>query len=97
MTLFGLIIRVVLLGLAVFSGVILVLYGTSVRNKWGVNFKPARCPHCDTPTLRVRIPRSLREFMWGGWTCGACGTRVDKWGRELPPAHLAAGGSRGWL
>jgi len=81
-TIFGLVLSVALLGLLVFSGVMLVLYGTSVRNRWGINAKAVHCPHCDTPAPRVRIPKGLREFLWGGWTCTACGTRVDKWGRE---------------
>jgi hypothetical protein len=83
LTLISLIVRIALLGLAVFGAVILVLYGTSVRNKWGINFKTARCPHCEASAPRMRMPKSLREFMWGGWTCDACGTRVDKWGQEL--------------
>jgi hypothetical protein len=36
-TIFGLVLSVALLGLLVFSGVMLVLYGTSVRNRWGIN------------------------------------------------------------
>lgn len=82
MTVFSLVLSVALLGLLVFSGVMLVLYGTSVRNKWGVNVKAVHCPHCNVPAPRMRIPKSLREFLWGGWTCPACGARVDKWGRE---------------
>jgi hypothetical protein len=86
LTTFELTIRVALLGLLVLLGVILVLYGTSVRNTWGVNVKAAHCPQCNAPAPGVRIPMSLREFLWGGWTCRSCGTRVDKWGREIPAA-----------
>ena len=34
-----------------------------------------------------RDSRSLRQSMWGGWTCPNCGTEVDKWGREVTPRH----------
>ena len=84
MTTFELTIRVALVGLLVLFEVTLVIYGTSVRNKWGVNVKPSHCPQCNAPTAGVRIPKSLGEFLWGGWTCGSCGTSVDKWGREIP-------------
>ncbi len=85
MTTFGLVLSVALLGLGGFGGVMLVLYGTSVRNRWGINVNAAHCPHCNTPVPRVRMPKGLREFLWGGWTCTACGTRVDKWGRDVAP------------
>jgi hypothetical protein len=86
LTIFELTIRVELLGLLVLFGVILVLYGTSVRNKWGVNVKAAHCIKCDASAPNVRIPKNLREFLWGGWTCHSCGTRVDKWGSEITTA-----------
>jgi hypothetical protein len=86
LTLLDVTIRTALLSLLVLVGVILVLYGTSVRNKWGINVKAAHCPVCNTSVHRsgVRIPKSLGEFLWGGWTCSSCGARVDKWGREIP-------------
>lgn len=83
LTTLGLVFRVAVLGLLVFAGVILVLYGTSVRNRWGINFKAGHCPHCETPALGGRMPKTLREFLWGGWTCRSCGTRIDKWGRPV--------------
>ena len=83
LTNFGLALRVLLLGLLVLGGVILVVYGTRVRNKWGINSEAARCFHCNAPAPGVRMPKNLREFLWGGWTCSSCGTHVDKWGREL--------------
>jgi hypothetical protein len=73
---------VILFGL-IFVGIMAVLYGTSVRNKWGVNFNPVRCPRCDTKPSGIRMPRSLREVLWGGWTCPKCGARIDKWWQEL--------------
>jgi hypothetical protein len=64
-------------------GFVLVLYGSIVKNNWGVNLAQANCPRCGTHLLEVRKPMSVRQSMWGGWTCQTCGTEVDKWGREL--------------
>jgi hypothetical protein len=63
-------------------GAVVVAYGTAVRNSWGINLEPVSCPRCGTPLPRMRDPRSLRQALWGGWTCPVCGTGVDKWGRE---------------
>jgi len=62
-----------------------VRYGTLVRNKWGINSDSVSCPRCNTALPQARKPRSLRQSLWGGWTCPNCGVEVDKWGRELPP------------
>ncbi len=64
-------------------GGVLVIYGSIVKNDWGINLGAVSCPHCGAPLSPVRRPRSLRQAMWGGGTCAACGTQVDKWGREL--------------
>ena len=65
--------------------VVLVIYGTVVRNRWGVNLSPVSCPRCMTRLPSLRDPRSIHQWMWGGWTCPVCGTGVDKWGREITP------------
>jgi hypothetical protein len=64
-------------------GVVLVVHGTVVKNRWGVNLGPVYCPHCKTPFPLVRKPQSLSQAMWGGSTCRVCGTEADKWGREV--------------
>jgi len=66
-------------------GVVLVLFGTLVKNRWGINLEPVSCPRCNTPLPMLREPRSLRQRVWGGWTCPVCGAGVDKWGREIAP------------
>jgi hypothetical protein len=88
LTIHAMVFRVAVLGLLVFAAVILVLYGTSVRNRWGLNFKAVHCPQCETPAPGIRMPKTLREFLWGGWTCRSCGTRIDKWGRPLGNRQL---------
>jgi hypothetical protein len=65
-------------------GAILVAYGTAAKNRWGINLDQVVCPRCGTPPSPVHRPQSVRQAMWGGWTCEACGAEVDKWGRELP-------------
>lgn len=67
------------------AGVLLVAYGTAVKNRWGINLDPVCCPRCKTSLPKVRTPQSFREAMWGGCTCPACGVGVDKWGREVAP------------
>ena len=38
------------------------------------------CPNCGNQLPKKRAPKSLKQFLWGGWTCEYCGTEVDKWG-----------------
>lgn len=64
----------------------LVAYGTAAKNRWGINLEPVCCPRCKTALPRLRDPRSLRQALWGGWTCPGCGAGVDKWGREVAPS-----------
>jgi len=64
-------------------GVLLVAYGTVARNRWGINLQPVNCPCCQANIPQVRTPKSVREALWGGGTCGKCGCRIDKWGRQI--------------
>ena len=64
-------------------GMVLVIYGTIARNRWGINTDQVFCPRCNTPLPQIRKPQTLREALWGGGTCSACGAHIDKWGREL--------------
>lgn len=66
-------------------GVLIVLYGTVAKNKWGINLDPVSCPRCKASLPSLREPGSVRQAMWGGWTCPNCGAGVDKWGREVVP------------
>lgn len=61
----------------------LVVYGTIVKNRWGVNFRRLVCPNCGAQMPLVRVPASGRQSMWGGATCPKCGCEMDKWGRRL--------------
>ncbi len=64
-------------------GMVLLIYGTIAKNRWGINTNPVFCPRCNTPFPRIRQPENIRQALWGGGRCAKCGTEVDKWGREL--------------
>ena len=70
-----------LVGLAV--GVVLMVYGTIAKNRWGVNLRRVQCPNCANVMGRVRMPTSGEQAMWGGYTCPACNCELDKWGRRV--------------
>ncbi len=67
--------------LAILAG--LVIHGTIVKNKWGINFQRVVCPNCGQEIPRIRPPASGSEAMWGGFTCPNCQCRMDKWGRRI--------------
>jgi hypothetical protein len=64
-------------------GLIFVIHGTVAENRWGINLSSVSCPRCKAPLPHVRVPRSFRQAMWGGYVCSACGAEVDKWGRQI--------------
>jgi hypothetical protein len=66
-------------------GLALVIHGTLVKNRLGINLDSVSCPRCNTVLPQVRKPRSLQQSMWGGCTCPNCGVEIDKWGREVNP------------
>ncbi len=53
------------------------------ENKYGIDLGTVRCPECDEPLPALRVPDSLHQLMWGGWTCPKCGCRMDKWGKPV--------------
>src|SRR5579884_1412989 len=63
-------------------GVLLVIYGTIAKNRWGVNLDPIYCPRCNTRLPEIRTPQNRRQRFWGGSSCD-CGVEVDQWGREI--------------
>jgi len=62
-------------------GILLVAFGTVTKNRWGINTRHVICPACGSPMPQVRQPKSIRQALWGGFTCGKCGCEMDKWGR----------------
>jgi hypothetical protein len=71
-------------------GILLVGFGTAAKNRWGMNLEPVKCPVCGSPMPQTRQPKSLRQALWGGGTCGKCGCEMDKWGRLITPFNLVS-------
>jgi hypothetical protein len=65
-------------------GMLLVIHGTIFKARWGINTATQiECPGCHTIHGQIRIPRNLRQMLWGGFTCAQCGFEVDKWNRPI--------------
>jgi len=75
-------VYVILAVVAVVVGVI--VWGSIVKNKWGINFGRVDCPNCGLTQSRVRAPDSTSQTVWGGQTCPRCHCVMDKWGRGKP-------------
>ena len=58
---------------------------SDARRLLPINLQTVNCPQCGQPMPPIRVPANVQELMWGGWTCPACGCRMDKWGNALPP------------
>ena len=73
------------LNISIVTGLLLavVIVGVFARNKWGINVVPVVCPGCKTPQPFLRKPTSLKQALWGGYTCPACHRELDKYGREV--------------
>lgn len=71
----------------VLLGILLVAVGTVKKNGWGINPEPVNCPACGSPMPQVQRPKSMRQALWGGWTCVKCGCDMDKWGRLIAPTR----------
>ena len=67
----------------VLLGILLVAIGAVTKNRWGMNLESVNCPACGSPAPQVRQPKSLRQALWGGWTCAKCSCEMDKWGRLI--------------
>jgi RNase P subunit RPR2 len=63
--------------------VLLIVSTTQRQGKMGINVRATACPKCQTPLPTFRKPASLRQMLWGGWTCAQCGTDLDKWGQPV--------------
>jgi predicted amidophosphoribosyltransferase len=49
----------------------------------GISLRPLVCPKCDQRVPYLRAPNSTRQALWGGWTCSACGTEMDRHGHDV--------------
>ena len=62
--------------IAVVVAVVVVLLLAAVNRA-----KALACPRCGAKVPAIRKPTSLRQLLWGGWTCSACGFEIDRKGR----------------
>lgn len=46
------------------AGILLVAFGTLMKNRWGLNLQPVNCPACGSPMPKVRQPESLKQALW---------------------------------
>jgi tRNA(Ile2) C34 agmatinyltransferase TiaS len=42
-----------------------------------------RCPNCGQAFPRLRMPQSFGEALSGGWRCTHCGTKADRFARQV--------------
>jgi hypothetical protein len=59
--------------------------GEARQNRWGINLGGVNCPKCATRMPAFRVPGTLHQLMWGGWTCPNCGCHMDRWGSAVEP------------
>lgn len=70
----------VIVGTSVATVAIIFMLAASMQKR--VNAKGG-CPNCGMPVPMLRQPTSLRQALWGGWTCSNCATEMDRDGDEL--------------
>ena len=80
----------------VFLGGLFAVVRSSIKRKgnWGVNLaREYKCPYCGGTLPTVRKPTSMRQALWGGWTCPSCNCEIDKWLKgKYPPGHCRSCG-----
>jgi hypothetical protein len=54
---------------------------TRAEGRFGIGSFDIECPNCHAPQPIFRKPASVKQAMWGGWTCKTCRTEIDKYGR----------------
>lgn len=82
MSVYSMLIGTLVVGLVAIA-LVAVIFGTIRKNKLGINLNAISCPQCGRSLPSKRLPTSLRQMLWGGWTCGNCGVELDKWGHQL--------------
>jgi hypothetical protein len=63
-----------IVAILVIGGVaIFLMRGTRTKDTKGINIHAVSCPRCGTKFRRVRLPRTVRQALWGGNTCAKTG------------------------
>ena len=74
--------------MAIAFGVLVGVMAVFIYAMWKraqVNGRGGR-PVCSTEMPMYRHPASVRQALWGGWTCETCGTELDRHGMEVSQA-----------
>lgn len=61
------------------GGIVTILVMLNLARQRGT--KP--CPNCGENLPVIRMPRNLRQFLWGGWSCSRCGTEFDSLRKKI--------------
>ena len=61
---------------------LIIVFAAAAKAQREVNGKGG-CPNCGTPVPMFRMASSLRQMLWGGWTCSKCDTEMDRLGNEI--------------
>lgn len=62
------------LSIALASFIILLLAGLCRSSR--------QCPCCGAELARIRMPKNIRQFLWGYQTCLKCGCEIDAKGQK---------------
>ncbi len=41
------------------------------------------CPNCKKTQPKFRIPKNLKQTLWGGWICSNCGCEINRKGKQI--------------
>lgn len=50
---------------------------------FAINTKRVICPKCKIKLPIIRMPKSLKQAVWGGHTCPKCGIELDQFGNTI--------------
>jgi hypothetical protein len=56
---------------------------TQAKGDFGIGPLGVACPRCGAAQAFVRKPASIRQMLFGGYTCQICGCEMDKYGRAM--------------
>lgn len=72
-----------LIAMVVVAVITVLVISTLRRGRLGINLRAVHCPCCVTPMSARRRPLLGSQMLFRGWMCPHCGTKMDKWGRNL--------------
>ena len=67
-----------IIGIILFSLTIIIILVINLKQK-----KTLTCPKCAYQVKRFRIPKSFKQFMWGGWICPNCNCKFTLKGNPI--------------